>query len=79
MKYEMQKALKNKVFVNKNDDCYECFDIMNKNNIEFVPIKDNNKIIGFLSKNDIKSRLDFHIYMEEETFKIREDLNKLII
>ena len=46
----MQKALKNKVFVNKNDDCYECFDIMNKNNIEFVQVKDNNKVIGFLSK-----------------------------
>jgi len=66
------------LYVNKDDDCYKCYDIMKKNFLSYLPVKNEKGItIGLITQYDVKCAVLFHEYEEEEDEKIREDMKAL--
>ena len=73
-KTKINESLSRSISVGINENCYKCYQIMIENNLSYLPIVDNDKQIGFLSRFDVESMMNLHEYEEEETERIREDL-----
>tara|TARA_B110000902_G_C14211175_1_gene551406 strand:+ start:125 stop:436 length:312 start_codon:yes stop_codon:yes gene_type:complete len=66
---------KNNLYANENTSCYDCYNIVKKNNLDYLPIlSNNNHIIGVLSKYEIKREVQMHIFNEEEEKEIRDSV-----
>lgn len=53
--------LKNNIYANEYMDCYQCLKIIKNHNVDYLPIKSNNNIIGILSKDEIEKTITNHI------------------
>jgi len=67
--------LKNNLYVSENTNCYDCYHIVKKYNLDYLPIKSNGNIIGILSKNDIEREVKIHTFNEEEEKTIRDNVS----
>ena len=76
-KQERTNSSVNTFFAKDTDDCYKCYDLVKKNNLSYLTIKNSdNCIIGILSRHDIKVNLLRHEYEDEEDEKIRETIRQ---
>ncbi len=67
-----------KISVSLNDNCYTCYNLMEQYDLNYLPVKSNNDIIGVLSRYDVKSKLQHHQYEEEEEEEIRRDMTQMV-
>lgn len=56
------------IYVSPKSDCYECYNLMEKNKLSYIPIIDRKekKIIGILNWYDVKEYKLFHEYKNKE-------------
>ena len=48
------------IYVSPKTDCYECYNLMKKNKLSYIPIIAEKKIIGVLNWYDVKEKKLFH-------------------
>ena len=74
---EKMYSLSLNVFAYEDDDCYTCYNIINDYNLKYLCVRDNNnKLLGFMSRQDIESNILEYEYECEEDEKVRESIRK---
>ena len=59
-KKEQINALRNKISIDLNESCVDCYNIMKENNLNYIKVTDNNKIVGTLNIIDVRSKKIWH-------------------
>lgn len=65
-KVEKQKAISNRISVDKNTNCLKCYEIMKNYNINYIKITDNKKIIGIINIADVRTAKIWYEYEIEK-------------
>ncbi len=73
----MENTVSN-ISVSLNDNCYTCYNLMEKYDLNYLPVKNDNNVVGILSRYDVKAKLQHHQHEEEEEGEIRKDMTLMV-
>ena len=76
-KQERKSSVIKNISVTEKDNCYKCYNLMKEHNLNYLPVKNKDNIIGILSRYDVQVQLLHHISEEDEENKIHQDLSSI--